>query len=135
MTLLCGHSASQVSPLPMAVTLDHVLHYLDLSAQLERAAAAMPNRERMSGGPQAGGAPWRANLTRWELLRIFPALLRVEILEHGRPRSSASDKKAEEHRHLTQAWRRTCCTPMVAAARSNRIGTQPPISSLPQKDE
>ena len=127
----------------MLITLHHVAHFLDMSAQLERAAAAAPEAPGAVVGNTARARvkarhrllPWRANLTRWELLRIFPALVRVEILADGRPGSSMVDDSADgRHLELTRTWRKACCTPqppsMYDGGSPNPRATQSGTSAL-----
>jgi len=85
--------------------------------------------EVLSGGIQIFGGSdayckversgWLAPLTKQELLRVFPAFLRVEIIQdfgrqEPRLQTVAERQKltgAAEDRRLTATWLRGCCTP------------------------
>ena len=101
----------------MLLTAQHVLHFLDLSRKLEAAAeaargsalsaesaasnkAGRPTRSR-SGAP-FDKAPLRAELTPAQLLRIFPAFMRVEVLRGEVPRGGTP----------TDRFRERCCEPL-----------------------
>lgn len=98
----------------MFITSSHLSHFLRTSAALEAMALSAPTA--LHSAP--AGPSWRAGLTRAQLERIFPALLRVEELRgEAHPDDATNTPTASRQK----GWKEKCCSPLPQHAASRVV--------------